>query len=264
MKTDIYFYSGTGNSLWAARRLAEELGDTDVHPIAKIEKVLPDVSGTAIGLVFPVHIWGVPRKMLQFVDLLPVDLSKYYFAVAVNGGQVAATLLQLRKVMVGKGINLSAGYDLVMPSNYIPWGGPGPEEKMNLRFSRADEKIKRIAGEIAQGKVIAVEKGPLWHNVLFSWLYKMSVNHVVEMDKSFHVDEKCSSCGICEKICPAGNIVMPDGKPVWRHKCEQCMACIQWCPREAIQYGKKTHLYKRYHHPEVTLNEILGCSPGSM
>jgi len=37
MKTDIYYYSGTGNSLWTARRLAEELGDAELHPISKIK-----------------------------------------------------------------------------------------------------------------------------------------------------------------------------------------------------------------------------------
>jgi hypothetical protein len=35
------------------------------------------------------------------------------------------------------------------------------------------------------------------------------------------------------------------------------MACIQWCPQEAIQYGKKTVKYPRYHHPEVVLEDML-------
>src|SRR3989339_1937984 len=124
MKTEIYFYSGTGNSLWAARRLSEELGDAAVHPISNIsvEKVEP--RGDAIGLVFPVHIWGVPGKIIRFLNILQPDASKYYFAVAVNAGQVAATLLQLKKLMQSKGLTLSAGYDLLTPSNYIPWGGP--------------------------------------------------------------------------------------------------------------------------------------------
>lgn len=261
--TDIYFYSGTGNSLWAARRLAEELGDAALHPISNTDAVAPGSLGEAIGLVFPVHMWGLPRKVLGFIDLLPADSSKYYFAVAVNGGQVAATLLQLRNVMAGKGMTLSAGFDLVTPSNYIPWGGPGPEEKWKPKLTRAGEKIKRISGEIAERKALPVEKGPLWQNVLFSWLYKMAFNKVAEMDKSFWADEKCNSCGICEKVCPASNIEMAEGKPAWRHHCEQCLACIQWCPRAAIQYGKKTHRYKRYHHPEVTLSDIMACSPAS-
>ena len=263
MSTDIYFYSGTGNSLWTARRLAEELEDATVHPVVQMEKPAPDVSGAIIGLVFPVHIWGVPRKVLQFIDRLVAAPSNYYFAVAVNGGQVAATLVQLKKAMAARGITLSAGYGLVTPSNYIPWGSPGPEEKWKATINRADEKIRRIAKEIAQRKVSAVEKGPFWQNILFSGLYKMAFTHVPEMDKSFHTDEKCNSCGVCEKICPARNIGMADGRPVWKHRCEQCLACIQWCPREAIQYGKKTHLYKRYHHPDVTLSQMLACAPGS-
>ncbi|MHB9029932.1 MAG: EFR1 family ferrodoxin, partial [Candidatus Latescibacterota bacterium] len=124
MKTNIYFYTGTGNSLWTARKLAGELGEAALRPISKVDPAHRIDESEAAGLVFPVHIWGVPRRVLAFLDILARNPSKYYFAVAVNAGQVAATLLQLKKAMAAKGLALSAGYDLVMPSNYIPWGGP--------------------------------------------------------------------------------------------------------------------------------------------
>jgi ferredoxin len=258
MKTNIYFYTGTGNSLWAARRIAEELGDTDLYPISKNNA--PDKCEIT-GLVFPVHIWGVPGKVVRFLNSFTKDTSKYYFAVAVNAGQVAATLIQLKKLMKAGGINLSAGYDLIMPSNYIPWGGPGPEEKWRERIRKADEKIKKIAADIAQKKELPVEKGPIWQNVLFSMLYRLSVNSVSKLDKNFWIDEKCNSCGICEKVCPAQNIVMAEKKPSWLHRCEQCLACIQWCPQQAIQYGKKTPYYPRYHNPEIKISDIIACTP---
>jgi ferredoxin len=262
MKTDIYFYSGTGNSLWTARRLAEELGDTTLHPISNNDGNSVEPQGDAVGFVFPVHMWGLPGKVLRFLDILKADSTKYYFAAAVNAGQVAATLLQLQKIMQSKGMTLSAGYDMVMPTNYVPWGGPGPEEKYLGRISRANEKIKRIAGEIRLKKILTIEKGSLWQNVFFSLLYKMAIAHVSGMDKSFWVDEKCNSCGICEKVCPAPNITIFNGKPEWLHRCEQCLACIQWCPQKAIQYGKKTPGYERYHHPDVKLSDIIACAPG--
>jgi ferredoxin len=208
-----------------------------------------------------VHIWGVPHRVLAFLDILAGKTSKYYFAVAVNAGQVAATLLQLKKAMIAKGLELSAGYSLVMPSNYIPWGGPGPEEKWRKRIATAEEKIRLIAQNVSQKKDLPVEKGPLWQNILFSQLYRMSFNHVAELDKNFHADEKCNSCGVCARVCPTRNIAITSGKPVWDHRCEQCLACIQWCPREAIQYGKKTAAYTRYHHPEISLNDIVACAP---
>jgi len=77
------------------------------------------------------------------------------------------------------------------------------------------------------------------------------------MDKNFWVNEKCNSCSICAKVCPAGNISFIEGKPKWNHKCQQCYACLQWCPEQALEYGKNTPKYERYQHPEIKLKDII-------
>jgi ferredoxin len=262
MKTDLFYYTGSGNSLWAARILAEKLGDVGMVPISRIDGKPRDEGAEAVGIIFPVHIWGLPRRVISFVDALANDLSRYYFAVAVNAGQVAATLLQLKKLMQSRGLPLSAGFGIEMPSNYIPWGGPGPEEKRRRRIDAAREKLGVIAAAVAARKRAPVERGPLWQNILFTGLNRLAFPHVPGMDKSFWVDEKCNACGVCKTICPCGNIDIEADGPVWRHRCEQCFACLQWCPQEAIQHGKKTPGYERYHHPEVTLQDIL-AAPGA-
>ena len=257
MKTDLFFYTGTGNSLWTARMLAKELGDAEIIPISRTSGD-PIVSGAeAIGIIFPVHIWGLPRRVIAFVDALEKNGSRYHFAVAVNAGQVAATLLQLNKRMQTRGLTLSSGFELAMPSNYIPWGGPGPEAEQIRRIEAAREKIGRIAAAVAAREKRPVEKGPLWQNIIFTGFNRLSFSRVPTMDKGFWVDEKCNVCGVCKTICPCGNIDLQADRPVWRHHCEQCLACIQWCPQEAIQFGKKTPRYKRYHHPKVTLQEMI-------
>jgi Fe-S-cluster-containing hydrogenase component 2 len=183
---------------------------------------------------------------------------EYLFAVAVNGGQVANTLVQLRKVLANKGKTLSAGWEITMPSNYIPWGGPGPQELQQKRFEAAKQKLRTIAKHINNQERCPVETGPLWQRLIFSGIaYPMSFPHIHEMDQKFWVDEKCNHCEICQKVCPAGNIRFQDDKPVWNQRCEQCFACLQWCPQEAIQYGKKTPQYERYHHPEITVKDML-------
>lgn len=260
LKTDLFFYTGTGNSLWTARTVADELGNAEIIPLVCVTGDHVRVLGDAVGVIFPVHIWGLPQRVIDFVNVLPIDTSTYYFAFAVNAGQVAATLLQMETLMKSRGLFLSAGFDICMPSNYIPWGGPGPEEKCVRRMRDAREKIRRTSAIVANRERCPVEKGPLWQNILFSWLYKLSFPYIPAMDKKFWVDDKCNSCAICEKICPSRNITMHAGKPVWLNHCEQCLACIQWCPKEAIQYGKKTPRYERYHHPEVTLEDVLSIS----
>jgi ferredoxin len=256
MNASLYYYTGTGNSLWIARMLARELGDARTIPVSRISSDTIEIRGDAVGIIFPVHIWGVPHPVITFVNALISDSSRYYFAVAVNAGQVAATLLQLKKLMDAKGLTLSSGFEIAMPSNYIPWGGPGPKDKQILKFTKAGEKIKAIADVVAKREQRPVERGPLWQNILFTWLNRLAFPHVPSMDKSFRADEKCNFCGICKTVCPCGNIKLQAGRPVWLHHCEQCLACIQWCPPEAIQFGKKTPRYERYHHPEVTLSDM--------
>lgn len=261
MKTLLYVYTGTGNSLWVARQLASELKRASVEFMPYQKKPFK-VQADVVGIIFPVHIWGLPSRVIQFANHLKVKPGTYFFAVAVNASQPAATLLQLQRLMVSRGISLSLGYSIVLPSNYIPWGGPGPMDAQQKRFKEAQEKVKAVAGAVLRKERKKVERGPLWQNIFFSLLYKLSFRQVRKMDKKLWADEKCNSCGICSKVCPAANIEMIKGKPAWRHCCEQCLACLQWCPQEAIQYGEKTVKYQRYHHPEVTLKDMLEQAKG--
>ncbi|HPR55951.1 MAG TPA: EFR1 family ferrodoxin [Deltaproteobacteria bacterium] len=253
----IFYYTGTGNALWTARLIGEGIGGADIISMALCPDEKKVVEGCVTGFVFPVYIWGVPAPVIRFIESLDVKRTGYSFAAAVNGGQVSNTLVQLKGIMAGSGIALSAGFQIRMPSNYIPWGGPGPREEQLRRFAQAREKISRIAGHIRKQDVLPVEKGPLWQRILFTAIYRMSFPKVPAMDRPFRTDEKCNRCGICEKVCPAGNITLSGGKPVWNHRCDQCFACLQWCPQEAIQYGRKTPAYERYRHPEITLKDVL-------
>ena len=256
MKRQLYVYTGTGNSLWVARQLALELEEATIEFMPYLSRDF-EVEADQVGIIFPVHIWGLPTHVIQFINHLHVKPGTYFFALAVNAGQPAATLLQLKKLSSNREWSLALGYSIVMPTNYIPWGGPGPIGIQQRLNSEAQEKVKVIARSILQGDRKKVEKGPFWQNIVFSWIYKKSFQRVCKMDKKFWVDDQCNGCGICLKVCPAANIEMINERPSWLHRCEQCLACIQWCPQEAIQYGKKTVKYPRYHHPQVTLEDMF-------
>ena len=259
MKTRIYYYTGSGNSLWVARTLAAQLGETELTPMAD-QKGPVDVSGAErVGLVFPVHMWGSPPLVRDFVARLTAEGDTWFFAVAVNAGAVAATLIDLKKRLRRQGHVLASGFSVTMPSIYLPFGDIVSEEKQQEMFLKAEEKIGTIAGQLEEHRVLEVEKGPLWQNLLFGGLNSLVIHQVPRMDRSFFADEKCTSCGICVKVCPVHNIVLTEGRPEWLHHCEQCLACLHWCPEEAIQYGKSTVGRKRYHHPAIELKDIIGA-----
>lgn len=258
MRTTIFAYTGTGNSLWAARTLAASLGEAQVSSLVQAAHAAPPrCDSEAVGFAFPVHMWGLPPPIVDFARRLEVREGAYLFAVAVHAGQVSRTLIQLDELLASRKLGLAAGWSLEMPSNYAPWGGPGPLRKQQARFDASRLKLAEISAAVGRRERRAVEAGPLWQRVLLTQAYKMATPHLGKMDKSFWVDERCNGCGICARVCPAKNIEIAAGKPRWLHRCEQCFACLQWCPQLALQSGKRTARYPRYHHPEVKLAEVI-------
>jgi hypothetical protein len=191
MKLQILYYTGTGNSLWTAQQISKNFDKVELYSITK-EITHVDKKADIIGFVFPVYIWGVPTRVVKFIEQLQIDKGKYYFAVAVNAGQVAKTLVQFKKLLKRKGIKLNSGFKLTMPSNYIPWGGPGSIESQEEKLKIATNKINKFTKMIKDKKTLPVEKGPLHHNIFFSIFYKLTYKQVPKMDNKFWADNKCN------------------------------------------------------------------------
>jgi ferredoxin len=257
MTTGIYYFSGTGNSLKVARDLADELKDAELISIAKTGGSVPNPEYEKIGIVFPVYMWGVPLIVSDFLKKLKNSKS-YFFAVATYGGMPGAAIVQVSDLLKASGIKLSSGFAVRMPGNYTPMYGAIPEGKQKKMFEEAAKKVKTIAEFVISGKSNKLEKSfPIINWLLTNKFYSFAAPHIHEMDKRFRVDEKCTSCGICEKVCPVSDITLKNGKPVWHNRCQQCLACLQWCPAEAIQYGKSTEGRKRYRHPQSKVQDFI-------
>jgi len=77
---------------------------------------------------------------------------------------------------------------------------------------------------------------------------------------NFWTNDQCKGCRTCESVCPVNNIKLVDNKPIWLDHCQQCLACIHWCPEKAIQFGKRTLNKKRYRNPTITVKDMLNSS----
>ena len=148
-----------------------------------------------------------------------------------------------------------------MPDNYIPYGYVEESIQKKL-FKEAEKRIEKIIDIVESKKEYFEEShtGFFKSYIFPGILYKMGYNRINILDKRFFVDINCNGCSICEKVCPVSNITMQNNKPKWNNKCEQCHACLQWCNQNSIQINKKTIGVKRYHHPEITLKEIIKSS----
>ncbi|HEX7556052.1 MAG TPA: EFR1 family ferrodoxin [Leptolinea sp.] len=289
MNTQIYYFTGTGNSLIVARGIAAK---TDAKLIAIPSVMDRDkiaVNVPVIGLVFPVYHGGLPLIIKRFVEKLAPLEKKYIFGVCTYGDNPGLTMEYLAKLIQSHGGELAAGFSVHMPYNYITpsfviknfLGSFTLREidpvKQQILFADAYQKINsisacvnnRVTGTLETDAVVISRLADAihLHDSLGKsiWLQIAGVHEptglpfrdsIQWMDRAFHSDEQCKGCGTCVKVCPVDNIVLVDKKPVWRQHCEQCFACLQWCPQEAVQFGKNTTGKSRYHHPDVKLKDM--------
>lgn len=57
---------------------------------------------------------------------------------------------------------------------------------------------------------------------------------MIEIDR-----DKCNGCGLCQKYCPFGAIVLVDACAAVGENCNLCGTCIHVCPRNAISIFRK-------------------------
>ena len=260
MKTTIFYFSATGNSLSIARSIAVELGETELMAIPEVMQGNVDVSASRLGLVFPVYAWGLPRMVADFVKKLTVRPEQYIFAIATCSGTPAGTLLQLQKLLQAKGVELSAGFSVTEPTHTLL------KENALIRFMRSinggspqswKERFPEILAVIKDRQKHKLETSSLAANVIGNILHEPAIKSFKTLDRDFWVDEHCNHCGTCERICPRHNITIEEDHPVWHHNCELCFACLAWCPQAAIQYQQHTLKKPRTHHPDVTRDDFI-------
>jgi ferredoxin len=262
VKTDIYYFSGTGNSLVVAQSIANELGETDIISIPKAMQNGRDTAAPRLGLVFPVYVWGLPRIVAEFVKELSPRSAQYTFAVTTCGGTPGGALLQLQRLLQKYGPNLDAGF-VVRAANNTPFTSDDPLIRFvrNLNTkplpSLVTERLPEIVATIKSGQKHEPESSSTVTNLIGGLLYSAAIHTLRQSSQHYWVDEKCNLCGMCEKICPRGNIKLIDDKVTWQRDCEQCFGCLQWCPQEAIQYKDQTQAEKRSHNPDVKLSDML-------
>jgi ferredoxin len=260
MKTTIYYFSATGNSLKLARDLGRGLEDCDLVSIAKAGEISCPVS-ERIGFVFPVFAWGLPRMVRDFVERLDLGKARYIFAVATCVAIPGKTLRELADLCRAKGVRLHAGFAVgagrssLMRLNKLDKiiiALNRPHKPMRSGEERVGEMVETVAGL----KIHTPETSALLANVLGSMLHGPAMKTFKGMDAQFVVGDACKGCGTCVRVCPRGNVRLENGRPAFTHNCELCHACIQWCPQFAIRHPGFDTNPRQYRNPAAQISDL--------
>ncbi|MFW9814001.1 MAG: EFR1 family ferrodoxin [Candidatus Thorarchaeota archaeon] len=256
MANRIFYFTGTGNSLMVARGIGKALGDTEVTPIAGYQGDSQSSSYDVLGIVFPVYWGGLPLKVSRFLPKLKEIQASFVFGVVTHAGDPEESLSQLNSELQTIGHDLQAGFLLRMPSNYIISYDAPSEGGIKRIIENADKTIPEIAENIRNRMVNFSAADYHGH----SRSYQQFLDRVNTCDKNYWVNENCTECELCVRVCPVRNIQMREGRPEWQHQCELCLACINWCPERAIQYRSGTETRGRYTNPRIAVEDIEGMS----
>lgn len=270
MSTEIYYLSGTGNSLYVAKELQKRIQDTKLIPIARLknEKAI-ETSGEVVGFVFPIHFMTAPSIVMNTLKKLDLKSAQYVFVIATRYGTPCSVMFKkIEKILKAKDKNLNAYLVVNMANNdpkFKDWKAATTEEiesfqsELHKTLDSFTEKIIKKENHKENDSTITYPVSPLMERI-----GAIAIQITGDGKEEFYSDSKCTGCGICEKVCLSNKIKLINNRPQWQkdEKCFSCYACINYCPEQSIQI-KSNKLMKfytenngRYSHPYGTAEDI--------
>lgn len=240
MDNTIYYFSGTGNSLFIAECIQDQLDNTELINITDmIGRDTIMVQSPMIGFVFPLYFYGLPRIIERMIEKMDMTGVTYCYIVITAMYPDGIGLAQIEDLLAKKGVAMHAGFYIQMPGNYIVKHPVDSHERKQVIIRNAKKKTDRLINIIKEKKIVKDKESRFFNWVLRSKKsYTGWYDEVYGLDRYFYYTDACSGCGICEKRCPVANITLPDYRPLWNNACEQCLRCLHQCPRSAIEYKR--------------------------
>ena len=244
----ILYFSGTGNSKYVAKRIADALGDEILNLNDRIKSgdTSPVETGERVIIVTPTYAWRIPRVVRDWLRKTELRGAKQAWFVMTCGSEIGNADKYNREFCTEKSVACMGTAQIVMPENYIAMFSAPQADKARQIVAKAEPDIDRAIAAIQANQPFAPTRNNLYDRFMSGPVNPIFYRFFVKAN-AFTVSDACIGCGQCAKRCPMNNVTLKDGKPVWGKACTHCMACICYCPVSAIEYGKKSVGQPRYH-----------------
>lgn len=266
----IFYFSGTGNTRWAARHTAAAIGDTPSDIVALLKNSNDDeplrfdlAEDEALGFFFPVHGWRPPRIVKEFIKRLHVEYADnhYCYVVCTAGDTVGEAEDIFEKDVAARGIHVDSAISLIMPESYVglPFMDVDKVAKERQKKDVATKRLEKFVGDIKQRRrgIHDIHTGR-WPRINSRLIGEAFVRWTIT-DRPFHVvTDRCIGCGKCTSVCPVEDIRLNnDRHPEWLHNgnCLTCFACYHHCPTHAIEFGGRTKKKGQYYFEKAEKTE---------
>ena len=244
----VLYFSGTGNSQLAAKKIADILDDEIVSINDCLKNDKNEVFNSVKPFVFvaPVYAWRLPEVVEKWIRKIKFTGNKNVYFVLTCGGSGGNAIFYANKICEDKGLCCKGLASVKMPENYIALSSAPDEEECKAIIDKAIPIFTELALKIKVNESFPASNIKTSDKLLSGPVHVIYYHFAIK-DKGFTVSDACISCGLCAKRCPLNNIDLVEGKPVWKGNCTHCMACIGGCPKEAIEYKNISKGKRRYY-----------------
>lgn len=214
-KRIILYFTATGNSLYVARQLADE-----------------------IGIVYPSYGQMPPNMVRRFIQKARLKAA-YKFAVLTYGNMqfVAAGIWDELSRKSGNAFDYITS--ILMVDNWLPNFDMNEQIKIDKHIP---ESLERITADIAARKheIPSTEERArqLFDRFIRDRGLDPEVGYLMHSEDYFVVTDACIGCAVCTEVCPRGNYELTSTGVKTEGDCDFCFACIQNCPQKAIKFAE--------------------------
>ncbi|MCP4213869.1 MAG: hypothetical protein GY765_04390 [bacterium] len=258
-KVQIYFTSGTGNSLlvakWMAKTIREKNIDCHVSSIDNVSTAqdIKPAENVLLGFINPTHGFAPPWHMLKFVLKIPrTHSSTKAFCAATRAGWFVGpwrlpgiagmSAFLIAFILFCKGYKIRGTISLDMPTNWLQLHWGLKRKNIDRILQHTSPRVRVFITGLLEGRTYWRTWNNLWETAWVIALWWISLLYMFYgrffLGKLFFADHKCNYCGLCFAFCPVGGIGGTGKRaPYWTFKCQACMRCMAYCPQGAVQAG---------------------------
>lgn len=247
----IFYFTGTGNSLYIAKQLEE--APLSIPQV--IHRKKQEFFADSIGIVAPVYGHEAPQMVKDFLKKA-VFHTEYFYMILTYGNRHGGAAELAKKLCDECGVTVNYINVIVTVDNWLPGFDMNEQKKMD---KKVEEHITAILADVAARKNMIAEVTDTDRAAHRQFLDRMSQMPSDAWQHLLRVTDSCVGCGICEQVCPSASVQVKNGKAVHiPGNCQTCLACAHACPQKAIRLTvPEVNPNARYRNEHISLGEII-------
>ena len=252
----IVYFSQGGTTARVAESIAAGLraAEWQVTLCNMKDKQPPSLDGyDLLGIGAPAYYYRAPFKVMDYLNSLPPLNGLPALVFVLYGTYIGDTGNAIRQVLSRKGAQEVGYFHCYGADFFLPYLKEGylfsPDRPTAEELAKAERFGREAANRVASQEYAKAKDDPppaaiyrLERFLTNRWLSKQVYSRLFRIDA-----KKCTSCGLCIKLCPTGNIVeVKQGRLTFGRKCLLCLNCEMLCPEGAITSPESWPLFRPF------------------